>query len=350
MAERASIGLWRGTLPRVVISLLLAGGFAWLLARGGLPLLPPKEALLRLPGSTLSGYFVLLIAAAFLRTYRWNFLIQPIAPDARPLRVMAMSMVGFSAVFLLPLRSGEVVRPYLITRDRQVTFLQAAGTVAGERVIDGLVLTSLTFIALSLASPISPLPSSLGDLPLPVAAVPAAVYSALLLFGGAFLVMTAFYFARVPARRLTKSVLGIISPRFGDWAAATLERLADGLSFLPSKGHLIRFLLATFGCWFLAILAQWMLLVGLGLDATLAEATTTLGVQGLGTLVPAGPGMFGAYQISGFSALAMFFPMAQVKVEGGLFIFVAYTATLLFSVLQLLLGFVLMAKVRPRTP
>ena len=348
MAERSSIALWRGAVPRVVISLLLATGFAWLLARGGLPLLPPKEALLRLPGSTLSQYFALLAGAALLRTYRWSFLIRPIAPEARPLRIMGMSMVGFSAVFLLPLRSGEVVRPYLIARDRQVTFLQAAGTVGAERVIDGLVLTSLTFIALSVAQPISPLPSSLGDLPLPVAAVPAAVYSALLLFGGAFLLMTAFYFARVPARRLTKSVLGLISPRFGDWAAATLERLADGLSFLPSKGHLARFLVATLGCWFLGILAQWVLLVGLGLDATVAQATTTLGVQGLGTLVPAGPGMFGAYQISGFSALAMFFPMAQVKVEGATFIFVAYTASLLFSVLQLLFGFVLIAKVPAR--
>jgi uncharacterized protein (TIRG00374 family) len=349
MAERSSISLWRGAVPRVVISLVLAGGFVWLLARGGLPLLPPKESLLSVPGSTLVEYLLLVAGATALRTYRWNYLIRPIAPQARPLRVMAMSLVGFGAIFLLPLRSGEVVRPYLIARDGEVTFMQAAGTVGAERVIDGLVLTSLTFIALSLATPISPLPSSLGDLPLPVAAVPAAVYSALLLFGGAFLVMTAFYFARVPARRLTKSVLGVISPRLGEWAAATLERLADGLSFLPSKGHLVRFLVATFACWFLGILAQWVLLVGLGLDATLAQATTTLGVQGLGSLVPAGPGMFGAYQIAGFSALAMFFPMAKVKVEGAIFIFVAYSVNLLFNALQLLLGFVLMAKVRPRS-
>jgi glycosyltransferase 2 family protein len=348
MAEPSAISLWRGALPRVVVSLLLAGGFVWLLARGGLPLLPPKEALLRLPISTLVEYVALVAATAVLRTYRWNYLIRPIAPEVRPLRVMGMSMVGFSAIFLLPLRSGEVVRPYLIARDGQVTFMQAAGTVGAERVIDGLILTSLTFIALSLATPISPLPSSLGDLPLPVAAVPAAVYSALLLFGGAFLAMTAFYFARVPARRLTESVLGLVSPRLGTWAATTLERVADGLSFLPSKGPLVRFLVATFGCWFLGILAQWVLLVGLGLDATLAQATTTLGVGGLGTLVPAGPGMFGAYQIAGFSALAMFFPMAQVKAEGAVFLFVAYSVTLLFSALQLLVGAVLMARVRPR--
>lgn len=350
MAAQGSTKIWQGALPRVLISLLIGGGFVWLLARGGLPLVPPREALQRLPGWTLCQFLVLMVLTAILRTYRWNYLIRPIAPNTQPLRVMGMGMVGFSAIFLLPLRSGEVIRPYLMARDGQVSFMQAAGTVGAERVIDGLVLTSFTFIALSVATPVSPLPHSLGDLPLPVAAVPAAVYSALVVFIGAFAVMTAFYFARQQARRFTEVVVGLVSKRAASWAAGTLERVADGLSFLPSKKHLLRFIVATLACWALGIFSQWLLLRGLGLDATLAQATTTVGVQGLGTLVPAGPGMFGAYQIAGFSALAMFFPMAQVKLEGAVFIFVCYSTALLFNVLQLVLGFVLMARVPPASP
>lgn len=345
MAEQASAGIWRKAAPRIAISLLLGGGFLWLLSRGGLPLLPPKEAFAHLTGWTFTQYAALIGASTLLRNYRWNYLIRPIASDAKPLRVMGICMVGFGAIFLLPLRSGEVVRPYLIARDRQVSFMQAAGTVGAERVIDGLILTMFTFVALSLATPISPLPTSLGDLPLPVAAVPAAVYSALLVFGGAFGVMTAFYFARRTARRVTEGVVGLVSPRAGRWAADTLQRIADGLSFLPSKGHLARFIAATVACWGLVILAQLVMLRGVGLDATLTQATTTLGVQGLGTIVPAGPGMFGAYQIAGFSALAMFFPMAQVKLEGAAFIFISYTGNLVVAVVQLLIGYLLMAKV-----
>jgi hypothetical protein len=41
--------LLSGALPRVLLSLLIGGGFLWLLMRGGLPLVPPKEALSRLP-------------------------------------------------------------------------------------------------------------------------------------------------------------------------------------------------------------------------------------------------------------------------------------------------------------
>lgn len=336
-----------GNTARVVASLLIGGGFLWLLMRGGLPLLPSSAALSHLPWWTVGAYVGLQIVCAFLRNYRWIYLIRPIAPTARPLRVLGIAMVGFSAIFLAPLRSGEIVRPYLLSQDKQVSFMQAAGTVGAERVIDGLLVTLFTFIGLSLAQVVSPLPHSLGDLPLPVSAVPTAVYGALLVFTCVFVVMTAFYFARDFAGRLVRSVVGLVSKRAADWAAGTLERVADGLSFLPSSTNLVPFLLQTLGYWGLGIGAQWVLLRGLGLDASLAQAATCVGVQGLGTLAPAGPGMFGAYQIAGFSALAMFFPMDMVKQQGAVFIFITYTAQLALNSLQFVVGFWLMSKVKP---
>ena len=331
---------------RVLLSLLIGAGFLWLLLRGGLPLLPTADELRSLPFGYVGLYMTCSGLSAVVRAYRWTYLIRPIAPSVPKLRIMGVCMVGFSSIFFAPLRSGEIVRPYLISQGGQVRFMQAAGAVGAERVIDGLVLTFCTFVALSTATVISPLPSSLGDLPLPVSAVPAAVYSALLVFAAAFAVMLAFYVARERTAHLTRRVLGVVSVRLGDWAATTLGRIADGLSFLPSRGNLLRFLRATVGYWSLAIFAQWVLLRGLGLDATLAQATTTVGVQGLGLLVPAGPGMFGAYQIAGFSSLAMFFPMAQVKTAGALFIFISYTSQLLLNALQLAAGFWLMAKAK----
>ncbi len=335
-----------GAVPRIIISLLIGGGFLWLLMRGGLPLLPSQAAIARLPLGHVAGFLGLLLGSNLLRTYRWVYLIRPIAPEVPVLRIMGVCLLGFSAVFLAPLRSGELVRPYLISQGGKPTFVQAVGTVAAERIIDGLVLTTFTFVALSLATPISPLPDRLGDLPLPVSAVPAAVYGALLLFIGAFTGMTLFYLARGLAGRITRKVIGLVSERAAEFAAGTLERLADGLSFLPSRGNLLRFLRETLGYWCLGILSQWVLLRGVGLDASLTQAMTCLGVQGLGSLVPAGPGMFGAYQIATFSALAMFFPMAEVTAAGAMFVFVIYSAQLLLNCLQLVAGFWLIAKAK----
>jgi len=347
LGSSANKPLLSGVLPRVVVSLLIGGGFFWLLMRGGLPLLPSSQSLSRLPVAHLLGYFVLLVAGIALRTHRWVYLIRPIAPEVPARRIMGVCMLGFAAVFLAPLRSGELVRPYLISQGGRPTFMQAAGTVAAERIIDGLVVTFYTFVALSLATAISPLPSKLGDLPLPVAAVPAAAYGALIVFSCAFAGMTAFYLARGLAGRVTRKVVGLVSTRAAEFAAGTLERLADGLSFLPSRGNLLRFLRSTLCYWGCGILSQWVLLQGLGLHASFAQATACVGIQGLGSLVPAGPGMFGAYQIAGFSALAMFFPMAEVTTAGAIFVFVTYTAQLVVNGLQLVGGFLLIAK--PKT-
>jgi hypothetical protein len=183
-------------------------------------------------------------------------------------------------------RMGEVVRPYLISQDQDVTFLQAMGTVGAERTIDGLVLTLLSFITLSLSTPLSPLPDQLGDLPLPVKAVPGALYLALLAFTAAFVLMAVFYWARSAARRLTERVVGIVSKRLATLLTGVVERLADGLSFLPSKRHFAAFLRDTLLYWALGVGGQWLLLRGLGIPATLVEAAVTLGVMGIGTLMP----------------------------------------------------------------
>jgi uncharacterized protein (TIRG00374 family) len=340
--------LLAGAVPRLVTSFLIASGFVWLLARGGLPLVPAQESLDRVRVWGIACFVLSQLAAIVLRTYRWVFLLRPIAPQIKALRVLGIGMVGFSAIFLAPLRMGEVVRPYLLAQDGDVSFMQGAGTAFAERVIDGVVLTLLTVTAMSLAVTVSPLPRALGDLPLPLAAVPAAVYTATAAFVGLFCAMAAFYAARDQARRATHFVVGLISKRAAAWAAATLERIADGLRFLPSRSNLFSFLSLTIVYWVCCIAGYWVLLLAAGLPATPVQAASMVGILALGNIVPAGPGQFGTYQIAGFSALALYFPLADVRASGAAVLFVTYVVVVLLSSLQFLVGFRLMAKVPAR--
>jgi uncharacterized protein (TIRG00374 family) len=335
--------LGAGARGRIVTSLLIAAGFVWLLARGGLPLVPEPSALAKVPLGAVLGFGALNLGSMLLRTYRWVFVLRPIAPLLQPIRVWGISLVGFGSIFFAPLRMGEVVRPFLVAEDGKVSFLQASGTIFAERVIDGLVLTLATSLSLVFAIKVSPLPSRLGDLPLPLATVPAAVYTATLAFLGLFVAMVAFYVARERARQLTRRLVGLVSERAAAWAAQTLERLADGLSFLPSRSSLLSLLACTCGSWLLAFAAQWLLLRGSGIDASLLQACAMVGILGVGVVVPAGPGLFGAYQIASFSALALFVPLEQVRSEGAAIVFFSYVAYVLVSALQLALGAVMMA-------
>jgi len=310
-------------------------------------LVPDRKVLAQVPGRVVAAFTLMTFLSTLVRTYRWVYLLRPIAPLVKPLRLMGIGMVGFGAIFFAPLRTGEMVRPFLLAEDGEVSFMQAAGTIFAERVIDGVMLTLASAAAIATATMISPLPKTLGDLPLPLATVPVALYMAALAFAGLFVAMTAFYVARERARRATRWVVGLVSAKGADWAAGTLERLADGLRFLPSRTNLFSFLAATATSWLMLFLAQWLLLRASGLPATFTQACAMVGVQVVGVTVPAGPGLFGVYQIATFSGLALFFPLAQVRSTGAALVFVSYVVCLALSAFQILVGAILMACTRP---
>ena len=130
--EARRVGLRR--MRTLAVSLLLAGGFVWVLNRGGLPIIPERAAFASVTWWILPGYALLCSVGMFLRTYRWVYLLRPVAGDISARRVLGSGLVGFTAVFFAPLRMGEIARPWLVARDGKVTFLQATGTVAAERI------------------------------------------------------------------------------------------------------------------------------------------------------------------------------------------------------------------------
>lgn len=337
----------RRWLERLALSLLFAAGFVWIALRGGLPLVPPSEAFGAVKWWTVGLYVVSLAGVHWFRAARWRHLLRPVG-EARMRDVITVAWVGFGAILLSPLRSGEVVRPYLITRHSSVRLWEATGTVGAERVIDGLAVSGLLFFGLKWAKPLDPLPDHIGDLPVPVAAVPAAATGALVLFVGAFAAMALFFFARDFARRLTLRIVGVVSVRLAEAVAGIVERVAEGMRFLPSLKHLGPFLLETAAYWILNATGVWLLAWGSGLQTTtLAEACVTMATIGMGILVPSGPGYFGAFQLSAYAALAMYVSEASLRASGASFVFLLYVTQVGFHVVAMLVGLAVLRRAKP---
>ena len=87
-------------------------------------------------------YFV----AVYFRAVRWRYLLSPMGsfPVARLYPVV---VIGYMANNLIPARLGELVRSYYLSRREQCSASAALGTIAVERVYDGLTL--LAFAALA---------------------------------------------------------------------------------------------------------------------------------------------------------------------------------------------------------
>jgi len=323
---------------KLIVSVVLGVGIAWVMARGGLPLVPPRSTFSELRPWTVPAYLLTLVVVHFFRAVRWRHLLRAVGQVS--LRsVISVSWIAFGAILISPLRSGEVVRPYLITKRSSIKLWEATGTIGAERVIDGLILSILLFLGLQLSTPLSPLPDHVGKLRVPAAAVPGAAYTALTIFLIAFLVMGIFFFARDFARRVTFAVGRVISQKLASRLAGIVERIADGLRFLPSPSHFVPFMAETLAYWFINALGVWLLGWGCGLtEMTLAQATVTMGCLGIGILVPSGPGYFGAFQLSTYMALAMFFHEDALTGAGAAFVFLLYATQVGFHLVAMGIG------------
>jgi hypothetical protein len=325
---------------KIAASLVVAGCFGWLLHKGALPLAPPRSSFARVRWWTVGAYVGVWWAVNLLRSGRWAFLLRPIA-EVRLRRIFAVSFIGFAAIALLPLRMGEAVRPVLI-RQRGLSGWAATGTIAAERIIDGLVLTLMLLAGLALSTPQSPLPDHIGNLPISPSIVPRAAYAALVLFCTAFTVMGVFYANRVWARRMTERIVGVVSPKLADWLATRVEHVAAGLRFLPNFRATAPFVALTAAYWVLNAAGTWLLGWGVGFDTfTLPEACVTTGVVALGILVPNAPGFFGAYQLSFYAALAVYFPPDEVVGPGAACVLLIYSLQMLMTVVAAGIGLAL---------
>jgi len=86
------------------------------------------------------GYVVasvaLLAVMYALRVVRWRVLLQPVG-DVAWGAIAGATCIGFMSSCVLPLRPGELIRPYALHRLGGVSFGDAAGTAVGlERVLD----------------------------------------------------------------------------------------------------------------------------------------------------------------------------------------------------------------------
>jgi len=241
-------------------------------------------------------------------------------------------LVGYGALVVLPFRLGEAVRPALMRSRARLPLGTSAGVVGAERIVDGLILSTILLVALLNAERRSPLPDRIGSFPIPASIIPSVAFGGVILFGGLSLTMAAVYLLRQPLVRAIERHLSRLSPSLGRGAARIVASVTSGFRFLSDKETTPRFAALTALYWLLNIGGAWLLLWGAGVKSpTLAEASVILGVIGLGLVVPNAPGYFGTFQISAYSAMVLFYPLDVVTGAGSAFVFLLYVLQMVLT-------------------
>ncbi|MBE7450239.1 MAG: flippase-like domain-containing protein [Kofleriaceae bacterium] len=236
---------------------------------------------------TLALYLGLLCLVHFCRAYRWNNLLAPLGVRLGLGRLMAVSSVGFMAILVVPARLGELVRPALIRKKGHISASAALGTVAVERIIDGLVVSVAVFATfIALRGPDSP------GWMMPTAYVAFGLFTVCLIG----LVFALTWPAWTVSTFLRLTLLTTLAPRLAARLDGKLHELIRGFAVLRDRKNLAAFLAWTLVYWIANGLSCWVLARGLGVNLSVTGAFAMMGLVAVGITLPNSPGMIGQYQ------------------------------------------------------
>ena len=311
MSGKTNTGLW----VRLGGSVVLAALFLYALT----PYFDAVPSSFDIAWWTLPAYAVALLVYNVTRTARWLVLLKPLGTV--PLGIgLRVGMAGTMWIALLPFRLGELARPMMLAKTTDITLRRALGSIAIERVVDGLIICGL-FFATAAGLPDADASSELSRLRTATTAVMGLFLSALVTLA----LMGTFPSA---ARRAVDATLGRVAPRLAPVVADTAQAFSEGLSVLPRGGPLLGFLALTAVYWASNAVGMWILATGCGLPLTLSATVTVMAVINIALLVPGGPAQVGIFQAGVVLGLGLFLSPDHVRAAGSTYVFLLYVCQL----------------------
>lgn len=216
-----------------------------------------------------------------LQAWRWKLLLEPLAPISLARAVQAI-YIGLFANEVLPLRSGELIRCYLLSRWSHLPFSLTLSSAAIERLVDGAWLVLGFYLATYFIS-------------LPGFLVAAANVLALVLAGAAAGLLFVILHRGHAERAVAAS----------RWSRL-LHRIVGGLHLMGRARTFPLAVLASLFYLALQVLPIYALLRGYGVDLPAGAAAVVLVVLRLGSVPPQAPGNVGSFQFFTILGLQLF--------------------------------------------
>ena len=229
----------------------------------------------------------------YLRSLRWRYLLPP-AAESPSLRVLFDSfMAGNFATFTLPLRAGEFVRAFLLSRQSKYTFPTAFASIVIERFFD-LVTVLFSFAVVLFYVPNMPELVSQGARALGILAIIILVVMLTGVYAPEFLTkMAKFFTAKFPGN------LRNIALKF-------LDDLLHGLTILKHPRNMAMVTFLSILVWLSCYAFYWGFLYFFDLPNTFLVGVAVSVIIALMVAAPSAPGFVGVYEYACIVGLGLF--------------------------------------------
>ncbi|MBW7933164.1 MAG: flippase-like domain-containing protein [Gemmatimonadaceae bacterium] len=235
-----------------------------------------------------------------LRARRWRTILDPVAPKLPFGPLWRATAIGMMANNVLPARAGELVRVFVLVRERKdVPWSAALASLAVDRVFDALCVVLLLVVAM--LAPDFPRDFLIGGRPVQsIAAVMAAVV--VISFGGLFAV------AQWPRamERLAVRLIGALLPRAKERVGLLVHALAAGLAVVREPSRFFATFAWALVHWLMNALAFWFGFRAVGIVAPFTAALFVQGIIVIGVSVPSSPGFVGVFETAAKLALPVY--------------------------------------------
>lgn len=284
-------------------SIVLALGlFAFFLSR--VPLADIARQIAGASPAWLAATVLISLSTFVMRSIRWVWILRPVGrvPLFPAFRATA---IGFAANTVLPARAGEIIRPAILARERDLPFPALLASIVFERILDAM--SQLFFLGLALASPSAASMGSFasGRIRWVVAAI-AVVAIGVALFAVLW---------RAATERFLERLIRLLPGKFQDVARRIAHTFLDGFASLKSPRLALLVGGSSLAMWFVINVQIYCAMRAFGLDLPLSAAfvVTTAAVMGLAVPTPGG---VGGYHAAVQFALTNFFRVPLAAATG----------------------------------
>jgi uncharacterized protein (TIRG00374 family) len=244
--------------------------------------------------------FIALVYA--LRVLRWRLFLSPLGKVAYR-HIASATLIGFMSTCVLPLRPGEVIRPYVLHKRSGIKFGHAAGTAMGlERVFDLIGACFLLILALALmgsgsgSGEAADLIAQLRQKSLWFAAVALAGLAGL----------TALAFAPAAMLRIAAFFLRVLPQGWRRPLMEFLESVTHSMQFLRAPGRVLGALALSLALWFCYPLSTYAMALGFNLDLPFVGALLAQVIITAAVAVPQAPGFVGVFSVAAMVGVQLF--------------------------------------------
>lgn len=234
---------------------------------------------------------LLMIAIQFVRAVRFGLIVNPLC-KMRIKDLWDMLNLWAGASMILPIRLGELVRPYLL-RQRGATFSSGVGAVMVERFFDLSGLLLLLGVVLWTNPQVPAFYSYFG-------------LSLLVALGVAYLIVLLILAKRDAFQVLVDKTLSLFPKRAAQFLNKIIKHLIDAFGIMASFKQAMIILACSILIWILFSGLTYLFLLSFAVKAPFLVAVTIQVFICFGVALPSAPGFVGTFHAAGRYALAIF--------------------------------------------